>query len=240
MKTDTARAPAYQRLADELRGQIVDGLLAPGDRLPIEPDLCALYGVSRSTVREALRVLSSQDLVSTTRGVTGGTFVVNPGVDHISDYLQASLGLLATNGKASVDHLLEIRELLEVPAAGLAALRRSEDQMEQMRSTLFDPRTVDPASVFESNRSFHVQLLRITGNPLLESLTRPVFGVLNQRFLRENAPKRFWHRVDRDHREILAMIEAEDQDGAEQAQHEHLSHLRTTYQRIDKEMRRSR
>ena len=237
-RTDAARAPAYQELAKTLRSRILAGDLRPGDRLPAEPDLCAQYAVSRSTAREALRVLSSQHLVTTTRGVAGGTFVTHPRPDHISSYLQASFSLLAGSETASVEDLLEVRELLEVPAAGLAALRRTPQHVDTLRSTLFDPRTVRVDEVFEANRNFHVALLRMTGNPLLESLARPVFGVLNERFLRERAPARFWHSVDRDHREILALVEAGDGDSAARAQHEHLERLRGTYRRIDRSRRR--
>ena len=231
------RPPAYQELADALRRQIVSGDLRPGDRLPVEPELCAAYGVSRSTVREALRVLSSENLITTRRGVAGGSFVSAPDPAAISATLESGLSMLAVSPSGSVDDLLEIRELLEVPAAGLAAERRSEDQLLQLRGTLFDPRAVDVDQIFGANRNFHVVLLRSARNPLLEAVTRPVFGVLNDRFLREHAPARFWHRVDRDHREILAQVEAGDREGAEQAQRAHLAHLRTTYTRIDRERR---
>ena len=72
------RVPAYQLLADSLRTQITSGRLRPGERLPTEPQLCVRSGVSRSTVREALRLLTSQHLIVTTRGVTGGSYVARP------------------------------------------------------------------------------------------------------------------------------------------------------------------
>ena len=233
-----SRPLAYQELADRLRGQILSGELRPGDRLPIEPELCRLHGVSRSTVREALRALSSQNLVTTTRGVSGGTFVVHPDPGQISSYLQTSFSLMADSTSGSVRDLLEIRELLEVPAAGLAASRRTDAHLDRLRSTLFDPRTVDVGHVFEDNRNFHVTLLIAAGNPLLEAVTRPLFGVMNERFVRAQAGKRFWFRVDRDHREILAAIEAGDAEAARRVQAEHLAHLRTTYARIDRQRRR--
>lgn len=232
------RVPAYQELADTLRDRILAGELGPGDRLPVEPELSAEYGVSRSTVREALRVLASQNLVTTTRGVAGGSFVAHPQPEQISDYLEASLGLLALSAGLTVDALLEARDLLEVPAAGLAASRRTAEQVEELRDTLFDPRTVGPASLFSHNRTFHAVLLRASGNPLVEVLARPVFRVLNERFLRERAPARFWSRVDRDHREIFAAIEARDAEAARDATHRHLLALRSTYVRIDRARRR--
>ena len=126
-------------LADALRARILTRELLPGQRLPIEPDLADEYDVSRSTVREALRVLESQGLIATTRGVSGGSFVAYPSPKQMSDYLHASLGLFAESENLAVDALLEARDMLEVPAAGLAAVRRSDAQLEALRATLGEP-----------------------------------------------------------------------------------------------------
>lgn len=230
---------AYEELANVLRLKILTGELNAGDRLPVEPDLCAEYGVSRSTVREALRVLSSQNLVVTTRGVTGGTFVVHPNGQQISEYLETSLKLLTQTGSTgvSVQALLEVRDFLEVPSAGLAAQRRSDEQVDALRETLIDPRTVESQEIYPTNIAFHNMVLQASHNPLLLVLAQPVFRVLSQRFVRDVAPKRFWRRVFNDHREIYYYIEAGDADGASEATHEHLMHLREPYERIDRERR---
>ncbi len=236
MSTDRVSAPAYQELADRLREQILSGELEPGDRLPVEPDLCAMYGVSRSTVREALRVLSSERLLVTRRGVAGGSFVTRPEPEHISSYLLSSLALFRDSG--SVANLLEVRVLLEVPTAGLAAARRTPEQLEALRAALFDPGEIEREDIYTANRRFHKVLLEAANNPLLDAVTAPVFSVLESGFARNEAPDGFWVRVDRDHRDILACVEAGDSLGAERAQREHLEHLRTTYSQIDKERRR--
>ncbi|GAA4082936.1 FadR/GntR family transcriptional regulator [Nonomuraea soli] len=226
--------PAYHRLATSLRERILAGEFRPGDRLPVEPELSAGYGVSRSTVREALRLLASQNLIATLRGVSGGSFVVAPRPEQIGDYLHTSFNLLAADTRITVDQLLEIRALLEVPAAGLAALRRSQDDLDELRAALFDPATLPLEEMHEPNKRFHTLLLRSSGNPVLEVVAQPVFQVLDERFLRERAPDRFWHEVDRDHREILARVEAGDEKGASEAAGAHLEHLRSTYQAIDR------
>jgi GntR family transcriptional repressor for pyruvate dehydrogenase complex len=134
-----------------------------------------------------------------------------------------------------VDRLLEVREMLEVPAAGLAAVRHEPAQLDALRATLFDPGRIATDDLFSRNRSFHEALLRMTGNPLLEVVTQPVFRVLGEKFLREAAPKRFWSQVDADHRAILAAVAAGDQATASGAMHEHLGRLRAVYTRIDRE-----
>jgi DNA-binding FadR family transcriptional regulator len=233
-RRDSAR-PAYEELAAVLRAQILAGELRPGDRLPVEPDLSAQYGVSRSTVREALRVLSSQHLITTTRGVVGGSFVAHPQPDQISGYLQTGLSLMTLFQGVTVDRLLEVRDILEVPAAGWAAVRHTPDDLDELRATLFDPGALPLREIYPRNRSFHELLLRITGNPLLEVVTQPVFRVLDEMFLREAAPKQFWWQVDADHREILAAVAAGDDPAARAAMHDHLGRLRATYTRIDRQ-----
>ena len=75
----------YQRLADDIKAAILTGALAPGDRL-VEADLADQYEVSRGTVREAIRLLASQNLVETVRGRSGGTFVARVVPETISEY----------------------------------------------------------------------------------------------------------------------------------------------------------
>lgn len=236
----TAPGPAYRVLADALRARILSGDLRTGDRLPAESELCEAYGVSRSTVREALRVLASERLLVTRRGVQGGSFVTAPQPGEIAGLVQSGLSLLADGDTVTVAGLLEVREMLEVPAAGLAAVRHDEDQMAQLESTLFDPRGTDPDEMFGANRDFHLGLLRATGNPVLEAVASPIFGVVYERFARRQAPDEFWDQVDRDHREILDRVRAGDAEGAREAQYAHLGALQPTYEGIDRERRAQR
>src|SRR5690554_2268530 len=108
--------PAYRVLADTPRAQILSTELRPGDRLPAESELCELYGVSRSTVREALRALATERLLVTRREVSGGSFVATPEPGDIARLVQSSLSLLTSVDAVSVASLLEVRYMLEVPA----------------------------------------------------------------------------------------------------------------------------
>lgn len=233
MQEGSAPTTAYGRLAARILAQIRAGELKPGDRLPRESELSSSYDVSRNTAREALRVLASQGLVVSKRGVGGGTFVSHPSAGHITDALTTGLGLLSSADTIAVSALLEVREMIELQAAELAALRRTGEELELMRTSLFDPSDVDPSTVFHHNRSFHNLVLRATHNPLLEVVVEPVFRILEQRFSRELADASFWTRVDEDHRGILELIELRDQAGAREATRAHLRFLRATYEAID-------
>ena len=121
---DLAHPPkttSYRRLADHLRTAILSGEFGPGERLPIEAELAAQFGVGRSTAREALRLLTSEGIVVTQRGATGGTFVGHPDPSIISERLESTLMLLSLTERVTVEHLVATREALEIPATRAAA-----------------------------------------------------------------------------------------------------------------------
>lgn len=221
---------AYQQVADQLLELILNGSLSSGDRLPSEAELTTIFGVSRSTVREALRLLASRDLIRTTRGTTGGTFVSRIQLDRVSDYLETSLGLMSGTDDVSIADMLEARELLEVPAARLAAIRRSTEHVEALREAI-DREMVSRGrgGKFREHRNFHGLVVQATGNGLLGVMTEPVFRVLQARFLDPGTPAEFWRQVDHDHEAILAAIEAGDGDVAADAMRDHLIRLREAY-----------
>lgn len=226
--------PAYAVLAEQLRSRILSGELPQGARLPNDTELTAEFGVGRSTIREALRSLASQNLITTTRGVTGGSFVASPSIGHISANLETGVALMAAAEAVTVDQLMEVRNLMEVPAAGMAAFRRTEEQLDELRAAIFDPNGIQGPDTYAKNQEFHLVLLRATGNPLLELITAPVFRVLATRFGRDHAPGGFWHCVDHDHRAILEVVAAGDSMAAIDLMRRHLDHLGDSYRRMDR------
>jgi DNA-binding FadR family transcriptional regulator len=224
-------APAYQVLAAELRAEITSGRLRPGQRLPTEPELCARSGVSRSTVREALRLLSSQHLIVTTRGVTGGSFVAQPSPAELAESLALGVRLLLATATVGVTDLMEVREMLEIPAVGLAAQRRTEADLDRLRATLFDPVHDDLRTRLDAHRAFHAALAAAAGNPLYELLTSPLYAVADEGRLVDSAGSSLWLHVDAEHREILRCVVEGDGTGAQRAATWHLARLRTTWPR---------
>jgi len=232
MTTDVSNTdPAYLQVASAIRVMIINGDLAPGQRLPVEAELAVKYKVSRSTVREALRVISSQDLVQTVRGVNGGTFVKQQETAHVTDALEQGLGLLASTERVTVDELLEVREILEVPATRIAARRITPEMLRELERTVEHPDNEG----FDHHRQFHVTLIKAAGNRLLEVVTTPIFEVLRTRFLRDGAQDGFWDDVQHDHARIVAAIRANDAASAADEMLVHLRNLRSTYVEIDRE-----
>jgi GntR family transcriptional regulator, transcriptional repressor for pyruvate dehydrogenase complex len=225
----TTGQPAYQSLADGLRAQITSGRLRPGDRLPTEPQLCAQSGLSRSTVREALRLLTSQHLIVTTRGVTGGSFVAEPSPLKLAETLESGLGMLIANGNLQGAHLIEVRAMLEVPAAELAATLRTDAHLAELAAAQFDPAD-EVDHILQVIREFHTTMAAAAGNPLLLLICQALYASANERELTLEAPEGYLPRVDAEHREILAAVQAGDAPRAAAATRAHLEHLRATFE----------
>jgi GntR family transcriptional regulator, transcriptional repressor for pyruvate dehydrogenase complex len=224
---------AYEQVYDQLRELIVKGEFARGQRLPNEAVLASNFGVSRGTVREALRVLAAQNLIRTAKGAGGGSFVTMPTVDHISEFLQANISLLSEANDVTLDEFLEARELLEVFAARRAAQRRTEAHLVALRDTIMtEPERLSTQEQFSYNKEFHSAVMGACGNTLLCIAAQPVFSILQTNLRRSPLAKRFPVRVNDDHGIILQAIEAGDADAAGEAMTRHMAYLRRTYQRM--------
>ncbi|MBM2621151.1 FadR family transcriptional regulator [Actinoplanes sp. LDG1-06] len=225
MTGSTVRPPAYQLLADELRADITSGRLQPGERLPPEPELCVKTGVSRSTVREALRLLASQHLIVTTRGVTGGSFVAHPDAEQLAEALTTGFTLLTNSDGVGFADLLELRRALEVPAAGLAALRRDDDHLIEIRGALFDPAVDEFETMMEAHAAFHMAVAKATQNPLFELVVRPLYHAKFGEDVTENLPAGYWRQIDTDHRLILDCLMVRDAESATKAATQHIDYI---------------
>ncbi|TQJ29911.1 FadR/GntR family transcriptional regulator [Microbacterium sp. SLBN-146] len=223
--------PAYEQVADQLRQLILSGELKPGEQLPVEGRMCEIFGVSRSTVREAVRLLSAQDLVHTTRGVQGGTFVSVVDSDTVLAYLRVRLSLLSHAEAISVAEMLEAREIVEVPAARLAAERATPEQAAALReSAAGEARARQDPHSFAQHKEFHELLVEASHNGLLSIINTPNFQVLQQsHVVRLERTPDFWAAVDEDHRLIAEHVSAGDADAAVAATRDHLHRLRDLY-----------
>lgn len=233
--TDLAVQPvrrAYEQVADQLRELIVSGSLRPGQRLPTESELSVEFGVGRATVREALRLLSADDLVRTAKGSRGGSYVTLPTLAGISARVSSNLGVLSLSEELDLEQLLEARELIEVPAARLAARRRSQGDVDALWDAVPEEPLALPAErQFAHNRDFHFRLVEASGNPLLSLASQPVFSVLQTHLRRSEQSPRDQRQINDHHRLIARAIEAGDEDAAAAETHRHLDLLRPGYER---------
>lgn len=229
-----SKANAYDQVADQIRLAVISGELKVGDRLRSENDLGHDFGVSRGTIREALRVLTSQGFVTTTRGVKGGSTISYPSTGQMQRFLGTSLALLAGQDVATIEWMLETRELIEIPAAGLAATRHHLADLEAMTAALHpaefeDRRGRETAHV---HHGFHLAMLRATGNTMLEMLLQPLFGVMQSKFDDAKLDAATLKQIEDEHARIAAAIGEFDSEGASLAMKDHLETLRAIYENV--------
>lgn len=215
-----------QGLIEQIGGAIRQGVLKPGDKLPTESSLMTQHGVSRTVVREAISHLQAAGLVQTRHGI--GTFAL--------ERPQTGLGLDAENILTLRDVLaiLELRIGVETETAGLAASRRSQEQVDELSAALRDMQAAmaEGRSAVEADKRFHLLIAQATGNryfvDILAQLGNAIIprARLNTPVLEQDKPADFLERVSREHDDIYRAIERRDPEAARAAMRTHLSNSR--------------
>ena len=214
-------------LVEGIGAQIQSQQLRPGDKLPTESVIMQTYGVSRTVVREALSRLQAAGLVETHHGI--GTFVLEA-------RLGVSFRLDPADIATAVDVLsvLELRISFETESAGLAAARRSDAQLAQMRAALddFDANVMVAGDTVSPDFRFHLLIANATGNRYFTDVMSHLGAALIPR-TRINSSKlptdqlaHYLRRVNREHEEIYAAIARQDAESARAAMRLHLTNSR--------------
>src|SRR5262249_4556797 len=120
----------------QLREAIFSGAFQRGDKLPSETELADQFGVSRTTVREALRALAAEGLIRKVPGAGGGSFVETVDNESLGVWLSESMRTILRLGSVSYDEVVKTRRLLELPAVAEAAANRSDADLERMRDVI--------------------------------------------------------------------------------------------------------
>lgn len=176
---ERVRAPKIAELvAKELRGQIIRGELQAGQALPGEIALMAHFNISRQTLREALRVLESESLLTITRGVNGGPRVRAPDPDIAARYF----GLILQYQGASLADLFDARQLIEPPAARFVTLRNRAKAPKVLRAIIEEEEALlaDDKAFTHATIRFHETLVELADNKTLLLMLHTINGVLER------------------------------------------------------------
>lgn len=223
---------AFHAVVEALRGEILAGQRTPGERLPAEQTLVAQFGVSRSVVREALRVLEAQGLVEVRHGYQGGAFVATEGLGPLLAALQHSLQL----GELGVRELYEARLVLEPVMARLAALRADSAVVESLREKNAEIERLVAADEdpFAANMEFHALVARAAGNRALSLPLEALFGLWETVHGRYPPLKPVTRQSVAAHAQLIDAIAAGDTEGAWQAMVEHLQTLEARFRELER------
>jgi DNA-binding FadR family transcriptional regulator len=207
-------------LADHLRQQIREGTLPEGTALPVERELAAASGLSRQTVRDALRVLEIEGLVVTRPGRAGGSFVRRPDAGT----LERNLHALVSGRGVRFRSLLETREALEPAAARLAALHRTAEDLAALDEAAARLASAPDVPTFlQFNTDWHVAIATASHNEIIEAVVSSLSRViLRSTDIAEINSESTMALTLKAHDRILAAIRAGDGDRAAAAMSKHV------------------
>jgi DNA-binding FadR family transcriptional regulator len=227
---EAIRTPAsYELVVDQIRRAIRTGRFVAGQKLPPERELARQLGVSRTTVREALRVLQGEGLVETRRGRSGGPVVLG---DVMSP---AAMRRMVRDRLAEIDDIYDFRRVVEAAAARLAAQRRTEREAAHLADTVEvmtalvqpDRQRADDAPVsrfFAVDHDLHLSIAQAARNPMLRKAVEDVRAAM---FMPVGAIFASLHpSANTFHEEIVQAIRRQDPDAAEQAMIDHVEGTR--------------
>jgi GntR family transcriptional repressor for pyruvate dehydrogenase complex len=203
-------------VAADLRHRIVRGELAEGDALPNETELMGYFSVSRPTLREALRILESESLISVKRGARGGARVTVPDAGVTARHAALVLQLQGT----TLEDVFEARAIIEPAAVRLIAKRQPDGALAKLRQCHEEERRVigDPVAYPLAAARFHEQIIELSGNrtlTLLALVTVEIVAAHNQAtFAALEQTQPVFEDADLHHAKLLDYIEAGDAEAA--------------------------
>jgi GntR family transcriptional regulator, transcriptional repressor for pyruvate dehydrogenase complex len=211
---------ASESAARFLRAMIFSGELGPGDRLPPERDLSARLGISRITLRLALKSLESTGYIVTTRGAQGGSRVTD---EHSLFRCWLQWMLLHSE---ELDDVFELRLAVEPKIAALAAIRRTDDELHAMeRAVKREAETADSSSIFRADMDIHKAIARASHSRRLQQAMLEARAELFMP-VDQAAKEGKQEAIHLSHATILAAIRTQDADAAADLMHEHILNTR--------------
>lgn len=226
--------PLSKKVEEQLREAILQNIYSPGERLPSELELVEILGVSRTAIREAIRMLAGQGFVM----INGRNGVYVSELDFHDVINPFTLLLKQKFGQSSHLYLKQIRRMIEPEIARLAASKRSDDDVSKLEQTLSEmkKRKSDPQSMIDYDIDFHKQLAFASGNPILPMIMEPIFRLLPE-FISENF--KLSHAPDisiKQHKKILQGIKDQDPQASFDAMTTHMKtaeeHVLQYYKKI--------
>ena len=211
-------------LARELRRQILSGLLPPGTALPAERELVTQTGLSRGSVRDALRILEAESLVITRPGRYGGSVANKPD----DESLKRSISSFVHGRGITLLSLLQTREAIEPSLAALAAKNRTEEELQRLVEVTerVENAFLTPPEFLRENVQWHMAVAAASHNELLRAFLHSISDMVYKASAIENfATDAVRKQVMHAHRRILEAIVAQDVDVAERRMGLHLAAL---------------
>ncbi|HJF30658.1 MAG TPA: FadR family transcriptional regulator [Sporosarcina psychrophila] len=223
----TQKKKTYELIVEKIEELFLNGKLKSGDKLPPERELASLFGVSRTSVREALQALEISGSIEIRQG--GGSFIKVPEGQLVSEALSTAI-IQAENNL--VYEMLELRRALEVESASLAAQRATSADLEKIRQSLEQMATSgeDTEAGVQADLHFHLQIVQATHNQLLINLVQTLTERMEDT-IRATRKHRFsdetrYEDTFEEHKEIYVAIASGNAQESKKLMEEHITRIR--------------
>jgi GntR family transcriptional repressor for pyruvate dehydrogenase complex len=227
----------YQGITDQIKQSIFNGYYSPGDRLPSEAEMAKRFGVSKATIRQAIRVLEHLGFLYTKQGVDGGIFVSEADTQVVSSYLSDMLRLK----KVTQSHLTMSRLIFEPDIAFLVTQKWKGDDLDELEENIQKgQRALDEGNLDEArllSLRFHRLLYNITKNPVIVFTLNSVIDVLEKNVFKFSLDRKFIQDEILAHRVILEKISARKEDKAREEMRQHIRIVHEKLEEVDKALR---
>jgi len=208
-----------EKVSANIKNLIIDNQIQPGDKLPNEIDLAAQLNVSRSTIREAIKLLVSKNILEIRRGK--GTYVCErPGI------ATDPLGVTFMNKKDLLLYLFEARLIIEPGIAEIAAIRSSEKNTKDLEEAFnkIEKNVREGKNHTDADLGFHNIIAKSTQNPILHRILPIINDSIKEGYLETKDIPESGEMVITDHRNILRAIKKKDHESAKKFMREHIIH----------------
>lgn len=215
----------YQDVVEQIQEAILNGDLKAGEQLPAERKLIEMFGVSRGTLREALRVLQQKGMIEIKTGVAGGSIVKEVTTDQMGE----SLALLLRCRQISLEQLAEFREGVEGLVAALAAKRADQSDITRLQGLLAEAGSFlsEGAQSWDNfirkDEEIHLTIAEISANPIHISVLRTIYNNIHTYYENYLAKEeQFLQENYQDLKAIVAAVTSHDSDAAQKLTREHV------------------
>jgi len=224
----------YQQIVEQIRGLIADGTLNPGDKLMSERAMAEELNVSRASIREAFSVLEMLGLIESRPGE--GTFITETDPETLIE----PLALILMVDKDNVFELLEIRKIIDVENAALAAKQATKEELKEIEEALKSMERLVRENNFtnKADFKFHFAIAKATHNNILVKIMQTIADLL---YTSMSTHLRQLYRVEgnpqmllKQHRKVYEHIKEGNSEGAKQAMYHHLEAAKEELLRIIK------
>jgi len=211
-----------QEIVEKIEDVILQKKVLPDEKLPTEKEMCAMFGVSRTALREAIQMLSARGLVNIRKG--SGIYVNNYSSDHVIKPM--SLFLELNLDRDYVLYVMEVRKMIEPTIARLAAINRTEDDIKKLGKNLEDLKKCPSNNYYKQgqiDRDFHLIIANACKNPIIPIIVTPIFKLMPKirTLVYANVDTAKSEALDY-HIKIIERIKSKDAEGAYQMMVQHL------------------